>query len=401
MRAADRARGHHRVPVPSAWPRSPGSASSRAAPRGRPPPVAPRRLRGVPQVARRDDPGSGRRSRGDQAAVEARRHRRRLLDVGPDHDPARGRADAGRRMVDADGNAAVPGPTRRRGDSASRPPRTRPPVSRLGADPRSPTSPPSARGAGSTSSGPTTACPRSSCSVSAFAGGVVALPRRGPSPSSTTPAATFLPSVHYVGACVWHPPTRPTPRRPRRDPDRRPVGARDGGNLAPPGSRSCCGRRSRAWPTGRCTRSSRAGRRATPRSSVSDRFAPNVHLARWVSHSELLPRCSAVVTTGGANTILASLQAGVPLVVVPTTWDKPDNARRVVETGVGVRLSAAPLHAGAAARRRRAGARRSRATARTRSGSPQHWPRRRAPRARPTCSRSSRPPRLRLSATRA
>jgi UDP:flavonoid glycosyltransferase YjiC (YdhE family) len=30
----------------------------------------------------------------------------------------------------------------------------------------------------------------------------------------------------------------------------------------------------------------------------------------------------------------------VPLVVVPTTWDKPDNARRVVEAGVGVRLSA-------------------------------------------------------------
>jgi UDP:flavonoid glycosyltransferase YjiC (YdhE family) len=58
----------------------------------------------------------------------------------------------------------------------------------------------------------------------------------------------------------------------------------------------------------------------------------------WVSHSELLPRCAVVVTTGGANTILSSLQAGTPLVVVPTTWDKPDNARRVVEAGVGVRL---------------------------------------------------------------
>jgi len=65
----------------------------------------------------------------------------------------------------------------------------------------------------------------------------------------------------------------------------------------------------------------------------------NVHLTRWLSHSELLPRCAAVVTTGGAATIMAALQHGVPLVVVPTTWDKPDNARRVVEAGVGVRLA--------------------------------------------------------------
>ena len=65
----------------------------------------------------------------------------------------------------------------------------------------------------------------------------------------------------------------------------------------------------------------------------------NVHLARWVNHARLLPRCGAVVTPGGAGTIVAALTAGVPLVVVPTTWDKPDNARRVVEAGVGVRLS--------------------------------------------------------------
>ena len=65
----------------------------------------------------------------------------------------------------------------------------------------------------------------------------------------------------------------------------------------------------------------------------------NVHLARWVNHARLLPRCAAVVTPGGAGTIVAALTAGVPLVVVPTIWDKPDNAQRVVEAGVGVRLS--------------------------------------------------------------
>jgi len=65
----------------------------------------------------------------------------------------------------------------------------------------------------------------------------------------------------------------------------------------------------------------------------------NVHIERWVSHQDLLPRCSALVTTGGAATVLSSLAAGVPLLVVPTFWDKSDNAQRVAEAGVGLRLS--------------------------------------------------------------
>lgn len=65
----------------------------------------------------------------------------------------------------------------------------------------------------------------------------------------------------------------------------------------------------------------------------------NVHLTRWISHAALLPRCSAVVTGGGAATVIAALRCGVPLVVVPTAHDKPDNARRVVDAGAGVRLA--------------------------------------------------------------
>lgn len=68
--------------------------------------------------------------------------------------------------------------------------------------------------------------------------------------------------------------------------------------------------------------------------------SPNVHVRRWLSHGALLPRCAAVVTVGGPATILAALSAGVPLVVVPTTWDKPDNARRVTEAGAGVSIRA-------------------------------------------------------------
>jgi MGT family glycosyltransferase len=68
-------------------------------------------------------------------------------------------------------------------------------------------------------------------------------------------------------------------------------------------------------------------------------IAPNIHLVRWVSHTELLPRLEVMVTTGGSATVQSTLKAGVPLIIVPTEWDKPDIARRVVETGAGLRLS--------------------------------------------------------------
>jgi UDP:flavonoid glycosyltransferase YjiC (YdhE family) len=69
-------------------------------------------------------------------------------------------------------------------------------------------------------------------------------------------------------------------------------------------------------------------------------LASNIRLASWVPHSLLLPKTDVVVTTGGAGTVLASLMAGVPLLIVPTEWDKPDGARRIVEAGAG--LSVAP-----------------------------------------------------------
>jgi len=69
-------------------------------------------------------------------------------------------------------------------------------------------------------------------------------------------------------------------------------------------------------------------------------LAPNIHAADWINHNTLLPQCSVLVTTGGAGTVMSALRAGVPLVIIPTTWDKPDNARRIVDAGVGVRLPA-------------------------------------------------------------
>ena len=71
-------------------------------------------------------------------------------------------------------------------------------------------------------------------------------------------------------------------------------------------------------------------------------LAPNIRVESFVSYSDLLPHTNLVVTTGGAGTVLAALSAGIPMLVVPTEWDKPENARRVLDSGAGLWLS--PRH---------------------------------------------------------
>ena len=68
-------------------------------------------------------------------------------------------------------------------------------------------------------------------------------------------------------------------------------------------------------------------------------LAPNVHLEAWIAHTELFPHTDVVITTGGAGTILTALEAGIPLLIAPTEWDKTDNAQRVVEAGAAIRIS--------------------------------------------------------------
>jgi MGT family glycosyltransferase len=64
----------------------------------------------------------------------------------------------------------------------------------------------------------------------------------------------------------------------------------------------------------------------------------NVTVTRWVRHADVLPHCSAVITHGGHGTVMKTLIAGVPLVLVPLGRDQPDNAGRVVHIGAGIRL---------------------------------------------------------------
>jgi len=146
-------------------------------------------------------------------------------------------------------------------------------------------------------------------------------------------------SVHYVGACLWHPP-QATDESSWLDslPAGRPwVHVTDGTShfqdpfVLRAAVDGLGGRDVEVIITHGRDRGAQELALGTP--------ATNVHVTRWVSHEQLLPRCAALVTTGGAGSTMAGLRAGIPLVVVPTTWDKPDNARRVAEAGAGVILS--------------------------------------------------------------
>jgi MGT family glycosyltransferase len=77
----------------------------------------------------------------------------------------------------------------------------------------------------------------------------------------------------------------------------------------------------------------------TPNECGINPVPANMRLVKWINHRELLPRTSVMVTTGGGGTVMAGMQHGVPLVVVPTEWDKAENAQRVVEAGAGIRLT--------------------------------------------------------------
>jgi MGT family glycosyltransferase len=67
--------------------------------------------------------------------------------------------------------------------------------------------------------------------------------------------------------------------------------------------------------------------------------APNIRVEAYVPQSDLLPRMAVMVTLGGSGGVLAALKAGVPLVIVPTEWDRPENAQRIVESGAGLRIA--------------------------------------------------------------
>jgi len=147
------------------------------------------------------------------------------------------------------------------------------------------------------------------------------------------------PNVHYIGPCVWTKSSAASPPKwlDELPTDRPWVHATEGTAqyqepfLLRAVTRALAGLPLQVILT--------TGKDRDPRVLGLEPLPSNVRAEAWVSHDDLLPRCAAIVTTGGPATVIASLKAGVPLLMVPTFWEKSDNAQRVVEAGVGLRLS--------------------------------------------------------------
>ena len=64
----------------------------------------------------------------------------------------------------------------------------------------------------------------------------------------------------------------------------------------------------------------------------------NVSLLRYVNYRDALSGASLLITNGGAGSLLAALEAGVPSLILPAGLDKSEAAQRLVWSGAGLRL---------------------------------------------------------------
>ena len=67
-------------------------------------------------------------------------------------------------------------------------------------------------------------------------------------------------------------------------------------------------------------------------------LAGNMTGAEFLPQTSILPQVDLVITHGGNNTVTEALYFGKPMVVLPLFWDQYDNAQRIDECCLGVRL---------------------------------------------------------------
>jgi len=69
----------------------------------------------------------------------------------------------------------------------------------------------------------------------------------------------------------------------------------------------------------------------------------NVRVAEYMPHTQLLPRCHAVISHAGAGTLIAAVETKLPLVLIPLFGDAPSNAAQAVAAGLGQMISPSDL----------------------------------------------------------
>ena len=146
-------------------------------------------------------------------------------------------------------------------------------------------------------------------------------------------------SVHYVGPCIWDKPTRDAISAAQLPAGTLPLAYVSEGTVhrRNPKLLSAAIQGLRDEPLRVIVTT---GRHRDPSQLGLPAAGANTTVEAWSALSDLLPSTKVVVTTGGSGTVMAALQAGVPLVIAPTDWDQPENAWRVAAAGAGIRLSA-------------------------------------------------------------
>jgi MGT family glycosyltransferase len=143
------------------------------------------------------------------------------------------------------------------------------------------------------------------------------------------------PSVRYVGPCLWDKPRHtPPPEWLRQLPGDRPLIYVTEATIGTtePFLLKAAARALKDLPVQVVMTT---GRQRDPAGLDLGVLTPNLRVEPYVPQSDLLPRMAVMVTLGGSGGVLGALKAGVPLVIVPTEWDRPENAQRVVEAGAG------------------------------------------------------------------
>jgi UDP:flavonoid glycosyltransferase YjiC (YdhE family) len=67
-------------------------------------------------------------------------------------------------------------------------------------------------------------------------------------------------------------------------------------------------------------------------------ISENAVVVDWVSYSQVMPRASMVVCTGGHGTVVRALSGGIPVLVSPGAGDQAVNGARVTWAGAGLML---------------------------------------------------------------
>jgi UDP:flavonoid glycosyltransferase YjiC (YdhE family) len=67
-------------------------------------------------------------------------------------------------------------------------------------------------------------------------------------------------------------------------------------------------------------------------------LAPNMAGAEFLPQASIIGMCDLVITHGGNNTVTECLHFGKPMILLPLFWDQYDNAQRMHELGLGIRL---------------------------------------------------------------